>query len=166
MSTHSSNIWLNHPFRWHSAPPLYPRQQAVALDWAGEFPSTRRFGGEAEEAAIIFGIANHHQHVRSARIGNPQHMRHQHPANPAALLRWRYRDRANQREPGGRARLRFKPDGPALQCAAQLRAIDCSKAERRDRPRSRAQLIRRSFVPVSTKRCVEQRLDIGTGDCI
>ena len=42
------------------------REQAVALDRAGQAPAAGPLGGEAEEAAVIFGVADQHQAIVAA----------------------------------------------------------------------------------------------------
>src|SRR3546814_5525031 len=48
-------------------------EEAAFLEGAGEVPRAGRVGGEAEEAAIIFGVADHHQRGVGPRLGRGEH---------------------------------------------------------------------------------------------
>src|SRR3546814_18621427 len=49
-------------------------EEAAFLEGAGEVPRAGRVGGEAAEAAIIFGVADHHQRGVGPRLGRGEHI--------------------------------------------------------------------------------------------
>src|SRR3546814_16238228 len=56
------------------------REQAPLLKRAGQIPLARRLGGDAEEAAVIFGVADHHQPAVGLGLGGFETMSHPHAA--------------------------------------------------------------------------------------
>ena len=138
-----------------------PGEQAVALDRAGHRPAGGRRGGEAEEAPIIFGVADQHA-CRACR-----RRRRRRASPPSAAGRCR--------RAAARARPRPGRPGPA---AARARLAACSatgqhcsvRDQRADRRRRRrtvraarrrpvAQPIGGAAVAVGAERRIEQRLD-------
>ena len=87
------------------------REQAARLERAGQAPPAGAVGGEAEEAAVIFGVADQHQR-RVGRLGRLQQLGHQ-PRGRARRAAARAPPRPGRPESSASARPRHPPARPA-----------------------------------------------------
>src|SRR3546814_339907 len=108
------------------------REQAVALDRPGQAPLAGPIGGEAEEAPVIFGIADEHQPVAHADRGRGrEHLFHQQMPQPVLLPRRIDRDRADHHQRPGAAVVARKRHRPALDRPEERAILDEREAQRR-----------------------------------
>jgi len=135
------------------------REQAVLFIGARQVPRPRRVRGEAEEAAIIFGIADHHQRTVGHRPRRFEHAVHQRAAVAAALNIGAHRNRADHHQRRCRPLRIAMRDRPALDRADQRAILDSGEAEAGDRIHALADAIGGSSKAVRSESGVEERLD-------
>ena len=122
-------------------------------------PGKRRpLGGEAEEAAVIFRVADQHQPL-VGHLG--KRALHQQPPDPVALPLGRDRDRPHHHQRVHHSVIAGQRHRPALDRADQRAALDRREAQPPDRARGPAHLVRRPRMTIHAERAVEQRFDCG-----
>ena len=117
-------------------------------------------GAEAPEAAVVFGIADHHLRQRRARIERADRGGHQRLAITRALRLGQHGDRADQDHgvtPSGRIGQR---DRPALDRADQVvLGIDRRERQSRQPVHPFAQAVGGALAAFRLERTIEQRFD-------
>ena len=123
----------------------------MPFDGAGDVPAAGGVGGEAEEAAVIFGVADHHHRGVACGFDKRDH----EPATDTAALDVRIdRDRADEGKWGG-----AKADQPALKAADESLPVECRETQAGNCRHPLANSVGGAGVTVCAERGIEERFD-------
>jgi hypothetical protein len=137
-----------------------PTEQAALFHRPRRAPPGSGVGAKPPEAAIIFGVADHHQRCLRACIGVGDQPVHQQLAEAFALPTGQHRHRADHDERRLRAVIAVQGYGPALEETCEYSGIVRERiAQLRQPAHPGADGIGSAAMPVRAERGIQQRVD-------